>query len=189
MVALVYERGAFSAADTATTASVMRILCISILFWTIQMVSVRAFYAAQDTLRPMIMTTCVTAISLPIYWFLSREFGLMGLAMASVIGMCLQATSIVLFYRRRNAFFKPLWLLRSAGMGVLLFGATAGGAYAGLKIAKAISVFSTPTLSVLWTLAIAGTMGVLAVGILACVIMPQTLKAFIHKVLRKLHLR
>ncbi|MBQ1266217.1 MAG: murein biosynthesis integral membrane protein MurJ [Proteobacteria bacterium] len=189
MVALVYERGAFSAADTATTASVMRILCISILFWTIQMVSVRAFYAAQDTLRPMIMTTCVTAISLPIYWFLSREFGLMGLAMASVIGMCLQATSIVLFYRRRNAFFKPFWLLRSAGMGVLLFGATAGGAYAGLKIAKAISVFSTPTLSALWTLAIAGTMGVLAVGILACVIMPQTLKAFIHKVLRKLHLR
>ncbi len=189
MVSLVYERGAFSAQDTATTAGVLQILAISIIFWTIQMVTVRAFYAAQNTLRPMIITTCVTLLSLPIYWLGSHYAGLNGLATASVIGMGMQATSIVIFYHRKNEFFKPTLLLKYIGIGLVLLLGTAAGAFGGLSIANILYTFETPTLSALWELAWGGAGGAFLAMILAFFIMPDIFKAFMNKLLRKLHLK
>jgi len=189
MVAIVYQRGAFSAEDTATTATLLRILSISILFWTIQMVSVRAFYAEQNTLRPMIIASIVTALSIPIYLALSHYCGLNGLAIASVIGMCLQASSIVIFYHFKNNHFKPTYLLKYIGLGSLMFAVTAGGTYGGLKLSHVTQIFTAPTLAALWELSYGGLFGLICVCILARIIMPETFKSFTSKVLRKLHLK
>ena len=188
MVALIYQRGKFDANDTAITASLLQILSISIIFWTIQMVTVRAFYAAQDTLKPMIITTIVTLLSLPIYGILSHYYGLTGLAMASVIGMGMQATAIALFYHKKNNYFNPMKLLYNLLTGCLLLSATALGAYGGLTLAKSYPIFSNTTMIALWQLGIGGTIGLFAVGILALIIMPDTFKAFTFKVLKKLHI-
>ena len=191
VVAIVYQRGSFTAQDTATTASLLRMLSVSIIFWTVQMISVRAFYAAQNTLRPMIITSIVTLVSIPVYWALSHYYGLIGLAAASVAGMCLQASSIVYFYHRNNNYFKPRLLLKYLAMGSILFAATAGGSYGGLMLANAIEPFElkSPTLIALWQLAISGGLGVLAGAILTRFMIPDTFKAFADKLLRKLHLK
>ncbi len=189
MVALIYQRGEFTPEDTATTAMILRILSISIVFWTIQMVSVRAFYAAQNTLRPMIITSVVTAISIPIYWALSHFYGLNGLAIASVIGMCIQALSIVIFYHYKNNYFKPTYLLKYIALGTAMFAVTAGGTFGGLQLGHATQIFSTTTMAALWELAFGGFSGLLLVGILTRFLMPETFKAFTNKVLRKLHLK
>lgn len=189
MVSLVYERGAFSAQDTDMTAGILQILAVSIIFWTIQMVTVRAYYAAQDTLRPMIITTLITCLSIPIYTCLTHLYGVTGLALASVIGMCLQASAIALYYRRKNSFFRPWLLLRQSLVGLVLCATTAGGAYGGLCLANVYSPFQNTTLTAIWQLALGGTLGALAVALIALVIMPQTLHAFVAKLLRKLHLK
>lgn len=185
MVALVYEHGAFTADDTQITAGILRILAISIVFWTIQMVSVRAFYAAQNTLTPMVLTTIVTLLSIGIYYGLSRFYGINGMAVASCIGMLLQALVIVVYYPRLNPEFKPLRLFKYIGIGLLLAAFTAGGSYGGLRLAGLIHLDSK-----IWTtlleLALGGICGVIATFIPARFIIPEELHAFTGKILRKI---
>lgn len=184
MVSLVYERGAFSAENAQKTAMVLRILSVSIVFWTIQMVSVRAFYAAQNTFLPMILTTVATAISLPIYWFLSVSYGLYGLAVASCLGMALQASCIVIFYHRKNSHFQPLKLLKALCMGLILGGCAGMGSYAGLWIMGHVSI-EHHLVRLLCALGISGILGGICVVCVSCLLIPDELKGFARKVRRK----
>ncbi len=184
MVALVYERGAFGPEDTATTAMVLRILSISIVFWTIQMVSVRAFYAAQNTLTPMILTTIMTLVSLPVYYFLSQSFGLAGLAMASCVGMALQAGSIVTFYHRKNTYFKPAKIIRAMGTGLLLGGLAAVGSWVGLWLVSQFEI-SSHIWRILIELCVSGFIGLILVCIPARFLIPDEFNGFVSKVKKK----
>ena len=190
MVALIYERGKFTAADTQTTANILRILSISIVFWTIQMVTVRAFYAAQNTLRPMCITTIVTLISLPIYWLCSKFYGLNGLAIGSVIGMCLQSSAIVYFYHRQNRAFKPLNLIKAAFLGLILAAITGTASFAGLQLVGQFEIASR-TWQILFQLIISGLLGTILAAIAARFLIPEQFQAFrlkfMHKVRGKLH--
>lgn len=184
MVALVYERGAFTAQDTANTAGILRILAISILFWTLQMVSVRAFYAAQDTLRPMILTTSMTLLSLPIYYLLSQSFGLLGLASASCVGMAMQAASILIFYRLKNSHFKLAKLIKPLVIGSLLGLTTGLGSLLGLWLSRYIH-FDSRTLLVLSQLMLSGGLGALMATALARLIAPSFFVGFKKKLIGK----
>lgn len=184
MVSLVYERGAFQAEDARRTAMVLRILAISIVFWTIQMVSVRAFYAAQNTLVPMILTTVATAVSIPIYYLLSVQYGLYGLAVASCIGMALQSSCIVMFYHRKNNYFKPLKLLKALGIGLLLGGCAGAGSYAGLWVVGHLGI-EGHLMRLLFELGVSGLLGVICVACVSFLLIPDELKGFMAKVKRK----
>ncbi|MBO4351125.1 MAG: murein biosynthesis integral membrane protein MurJ [Proteobacteria bacterium] len=186
MISLIYEHGAFTAQDTLQTAKVLRILCISIVFWTIQMVSVRAFYADQNTLRPMVLTTLVTMISLPIYIVMSHLFGLEGFALSSCIGMALQATCMVIFYHRRNAYFKPLNVVRSICIGLLLGAVTAAGSYGGVMLFNRLSLDLSHLWQILFELAISGSIGLIVVGILSRFIIPNEFRGFTSKLRKKI---
>ena len=184
MTAIVYERGAFTADDTLKVANILRILAVSIVFWTIYTVSVRAFYATQNTLTPLIISTIVTLTSIPIYIALSYYLDLQGFATASCIGMFLQATCVVLFYHRKNHFFKPAKLLKFMGIGLLLGLCTAAGSYGGLMLANHIHL-SSNFLTLIIQLAIEGTCGLIAVIIPARFIIPNEFNAFFGKIKRK----
>lgn len=188
MTALVYERGAFGIEDTAKTASVLRILSVSIVFWTIQMVSVRAFYAAQNTLRPMVITTVATLISIPVYIVLSRIFGLAGLALSSCIGMAMQACAIMAFYRRYNAHFHPSKAFMAMLRGCALAAGAGIGSYAGLKLAEAIDL-PRGTLSILTELSLGGCLGLALAIVVARFVAPEEWRAFSGRVARKVRRR
>ena len=184
MVSLVYERGAFSAENAQKTAMVLRILSVSIVFWTIQMVSVRAFYAAQNTLLPMILTTVATAVSIPIYYFLSTTYGLYGLAVASCLGMALQASCIVMFYHRKNVHFQPLKLLKALSMGLVLGGCAGLGSYAGLWVMGHVCI-EHHLMRLLCELGVSGIFGGICVVCVSFLLIPEELKGFVGKVKRK----
>lgn len=185
MVSLLYERGQFTANDTAQTAMVLRILAGSIVFWTIQMVTVRVYYAAQSTWMPMLLSTIATAASLPVYYFLSKSYGLPGLAAASCIGMAFQAMIVVLFYRRKNEHFNPMTLMKYICLGSAFCLLTAAGSYAGLMLVSLIKIDSH-TLRILLELASGGILGGLLAAAAAYFIIPDELKAMTSKVRRKL---
>ncbi len=185
MTAIVYERGAFGAEDTAKTASILRILSISIVFWTIQMVSVRAFYAAQNTLRPMVLTTAVTAISIPIYIVLSRSFGLAGLAASSCIGMAMQACAVMAFYHRYNPHFSPLKVFRAGGVGLILCAAAAAGSALGLFAARSFGLERSAA-SFLLELCSGGGLGLIFAVVSARFAVPEAWHAFCAKIMKKL---
>jgi putative peptidoglycan lipid II flippase len=87
LIDLVYRRGKFSFGDTQTSAVYFFWFSLSLVLWSAQGHYARAFYAAGDTLTPMLAVSLITVISLPIYSFLFHAFGVVGLAWASDIGI------------------------------------------------------------------------------------------------------
>lgn len=102
LIDLVFTGGRFSAHDAQECATYFAVFSLSMFLWSAQAIYARAFYAAGNTLVPMIAGTVVTAISLPIYAVLFRLHGAMGLAMASDVGIALQTLSIAVLLHRRH---------------------------------------------------------------------------------------
>jgi putative peptidoglycan lipid II flippase len=102
LVDVVVRGGAFHRADSDPMALYFAIFSISLCLWSAQALYARAFYAAGNTMTPMVAGTLVTAASIPVYWALYRSMGPAGLAVASDIGIFLQTSVLaVLLHRRR----------------------------------------------------------------------------------------
>jgi putative peptidoglycan lipid II flippase len=87
LIDLVYRRGRFLFSDSQETAIYFFWFSLSLLFWASQGLYARAFYAAGNTLTPMIATSLITIASIPVYSALYRAFSTVGLAMASDLGI------------------------------------------------------------------------------------------------------
>jgi putative peptidoglycan lipid II flippase len=126
-VDLVFRGGLFHRNDASEMAVYFAIFSISLCFWSAQTLYARAFYAAGNTLAPMVAGTIVVLVSLPIYWTLYRARGAAGLAIASDIGIIIQtATLAVMLDRRKMVRLSGLEfpeLARSAVAAVAAFGA------------------------------------------------------------------
>jgi putative peptidoglycan lipid II flippase len=96
IIDLVYRRGRFDFADSRETAVFFFWFSISLAFWAAQGLYARAFYAAGNTMTPMVAGTIITLCSLPVYASLFRVYSAMGLAIASDIGIT--AHTVVLAY-------------------------------------------------------------------------------------------
>lgn len=99
LVFLVYQRGAFSAADSAAVARILALLCFAVPGWIVQQIITRAFYARGDTWRPMLLGTAVAVGSIPIYLALGGRMGVSGLAVASAAGISLSALVTLVWAR------------------------------------------------------------------------------------------
>jgi putative peptidoglycan lipid II flippase len=102
IVDLVYRRGRFSFADSQQTAVFFFWFSLSLAFWTAQGLYARAFYAAGNTLTPMLSGTVVTALVLPVYWSMFRALDVVGLAIASDIGIAVHTTALALLLHRKG---------------------------------------------------------------------------------------
>ncbi len=108
-VDLIFRGGRFNRADASLTAIFFAIFSVSLAFWAAQAIYARAFYAAGNTLTPMLASTIVTVLSLPVYWFLFHLHGARGLAIASDLGILLQTgTLAVLLHRRKMVSLRGL---------------------------------------------------------------------------------
>ena len=102
LIDLVYRRGKFLFGDTQTSAIYFLWFSLSLALWSAQGLYARAFYAAGDTLTPMVAVTLITAASLPIYSILFHTFGVVGLAWASDIGIGINLLALALLLHRRK---------------------------------------------------------------------------------------
>jgi putative peptidoglycan lipid II flippase len=138
LIDLVYRRGRFTVSDTETTAVYFFWFSLSLALWSAQGLYARAFYAAGDTLTPMVAVTLITGASLPVYSLLFRSYGVVGLAFASDIGIGanLVALAWLLHYRKLVTLRSLHWdeLGKSAMIGVV-----AGGI--SLEVARSVMPF------------------------------------------------
>jgi putative peptidoglycan lipid II flippase len=126
MIDLVFTGGRFSYADARLCAAYFAIFSVSMFLWSAQAIYARAFYAAGNTMAPMVAGTIVTAISLPVYYALYHLYGAVGLAVASDIGIALQTVTIAVLLHRRHMV--SLASLDYPEMGRCLLAALASGA-------------------------------------------------------------
>ena len=168
---LVFTGGRFSAADARECSLYFAIFSVSMFLWAAQAIYARAFYAAGNTFAPMVASTIVTVVSLPIYNSLYHWRGATGLALASDLGILLQTLTIaVLLHQRRMVSLASLDYVE---MGRCLLAALAGGASAWL-LAWGLAVFARhlPAVRALhharsWTDAIVLLAGVIAWTLIA----------------------
>ncbi|MEI9968171.1 MAG: lipid II flippase MurJ [Terracidiphilus sp.] len=125
---LVFTGGRFSANDAQLCSAYFAVFSVSLFLWSAQAIYSRAFYAAGNTFVPMVASTIVTVVSLPVYDLLFQWLGAMGLALASDIGIAMQTLTVALLLHNRRMV--SLASLDYAEMGRCLLASCAGGAAA-----------------------------------------------------------
>jgi len=101
-VDLAFRRGRFTFNDSLSTSVYFAWFSLSLALWSAQALYARGFYAAGNTLTPMVASSVITVASLPVYAAMFRNFGVTGLAMASDIGILMHTVTLAWLLQRGN---------------------------------------------------------------------------------------
>ena len=160
LIDLVYRRGRFNFHDSRETAIYFFWFALSLALWSAQALYARAFYAAQDTLTPMIASTIVVAASLPIYAALFHRLDVTGLAIASDVGILMHTVVLAWLLNRKSLV--PLngvpWLELTKALGTAVFAAAACFAVGQVIVvngSREADLLSLALISVAWLVAVA----------------------------------
>ena len=125
IVGLIFGGGRFTPNDVKLTALFFALYTLSLFLWSAQAIYARSFYAAGITWLPMLASTLIVFVAFPLYHMGSERWGTAGLALASDVGIALQAITLaVLLHLRRMV---SLASLDFAEMGRCLSAGLAGG--------------------------------------------------------------
>lgn len=102
LIDLVYRRGRLHFSDSQITAVYFFWFSLSLAFWSAQALYSRAFYAAGDTLTPMLACSLITVASIPMYAALYHALSTVGLAIASDVGIVANTVAIAILLHRRK---------------------------------------------------------------------------------------
>jgi putative peptidoglycan lipid II flippase len=99
IVALLYQRGAFTTNDTAATAAALIFYAPGLLGYSIVKIASPTFYSLHDSRTPVIVSVVSVAVNLALNLLLVRVLGFRGLALGTAIAAVFNAATL-------------LWLLR-----------------------------------------------------------------------------
>ena len=102
IVRLLFERGAFTAADTAATARALMWLTLALPAHVLTKALSPAFFAREDTLTPLLATLKGLGLAIAAAFLLGHWFGADGIAAAIALGAWVMALSLI---RRGAATF------------------------------------------------------------------------------------
>lgn len=149
VVALLFERGAFTPADTVATAGMLRMYAIALFGIGQQRVLVPVFYALMDPRTPMWIALGIVAFKLPVAWLLIHPAG-MGVdgipASHAVLATVEVVLLLALLQRRLGGLFRGLVVphLKMTvacgvmGLGLAFVGETGGWMLAPVSLGGAL---------------------------------------------------
>jgi putative peptidoglycan lipid II flippase len=139
IVRLLFERGRFTEADTAATATALFFYALAVPIWGALQVLTRAFYARREMWTPVVVGTISTAAAVLLYWVLQRGYGVRGVAVASVIALG-GYTGVLgwIWYRRRNLGGQVGKVVESAGRAVPLVVTASAAAFGVVRLAGTV---------------------------------------------------
>ena len=110
VITLLYQRGDWTAADSAATAGTLLFFALGIPLWGAQQLYARGFYAQRKMWTPVIIGTVAAIVAVPIYWGLLEAFGVSGLALASTVSLAGYTAALGFAWHRSTGwdFFRPI---------------------------------------------------------------------------------
>jgi len=99
-VRLVFQWGAFGAADSALVAQLLGVYALAIPAWGVHQVVSRSFYAERRMWPPVVIGTLAAAAAIPLSLGLVSARGARGLVWASVISVGVYTVALTLFWLR-----------------------------------------------------------------------------------------
>ncbi|MCX6085445.1 MAG: murein biosynthesis integral membrane protein MurJ, partial [Caldiserica bacterium] len=145
IVRVIYQRGAFTEANTALVARVLQGYLGVLLFSSVQYIETRLFYARRNTMTPMFISVASLTMNVALNYLLGFVFhlGAYGLAIASSIAAFVSMTLMYLVYRRKYGAVDYVLIFRDvlkmAG-GTLIMAAVIVAAQARVHILPLIAV-------------------------------------------------
>ncbi len=133
IIRLLFEHGAFTAADTAITTQALHLYLFGLPFATVDLLLVYAFYARQDTFTPALIGVISLAVYMVVALLLQNSAGLYSLMIADSVKHIVHATlsAALLWIRLKGLGGQALLLtllktsVASAVMGVATWTAVA----------------------------------------------------------------
>ena len=147
IVRLLYERGKFTASDTATMAPLLTLFALGMPFFAVTSLITRAFYATKDTRTPVKIATLSFVVNIGLGWWLKDVWGARGLVVASTTAVVVQTVALqhLLGVSLPGMVFGDLWgTLGKILLGTLAMGAAVGGGWwliRGIYGADVLAVF------------------------------------------------
>jgi putative peptidoglycan lipid II flippase len=128
IISLLYERGRFDAEDAEAAGLALAVYALAIPLWGILQLVTRGFYARRQMWEPVLIGTATTLIAIPLYNWAADQYGVRGVAMASVMTLALYTGVLAWrWYEQQGwVFFTPV--MKSVGRALplgLLAGAVA----------------------------------------------------------------
>ncbi len=160
LIRLLFERGAFSAQNTAQSAFALQMFAVGLVAHAALEVVTRGFYALRDTLRPVALAVVSMGVNIALSVGLSAAFaqwGWMpfgGVALANSLATILETAALWLLLQRREPSLSSQTLLQalvraggaSGAMGLVLLGWRAllgdNGASAALAVPLGVGVYA-----------------------------------------------
>lgn len=137
IIALLFEHGAFGAADTQVTAQALRLYLIGLPFAAVDLLLVYAFYARKDTLTPALVGVLSLLCYMGAALLLFDAFGLYSLMIADSLKHVAHATISAFLLWRRLAGFGGQRMARTVFKTALASAIMAGSALATLPALSA----------------------------------------------------
>lgn len=101
IVALLFERGVFTASDTAATAAALMFYAPGLIGYSAVKIAAPAFYALRDSRTPVMVSVVSMILNVLINISLVRVIGYRGLALGTALAAVLNASVLLLLLRRR----------------------------------------------------------------------------------------
>jgi putative peptidoglycan lipid II flippase len=166
IVRLLYQRGAFTEADTRLMALLLALFAIGMPFFSVVNLVVRAFYSVKDTATPMKIGTLDLLVNLGLSLVLMRWLGAAGLVLASTTAIVVQTLLLKRALTRRipEMRFAPLWpSLAKILLATALMSVAVGAGWFGLS-----RMVGGRTADVLGVVVLIPLAGAIYVGLLWC---------------------
>ena len=134
IVRLLYQRGAWTAADSASMATLVALFAIGLPFFSVVNLTVRAFYAVKDTATPVRVAAIDFVVNVVLSLVLMRWLGLAGLVVASTTAIIVQTVLLERALRRKLPGLTLVPLIPSAAKVVAAAAIMAAGLWIGLAL-------------------------------------------------------
>jgi putative peptidoglycan lipid II flippase len=135
IIRLIFERGAFTPADTLATARALELFAVGLVAYSAVKVAAPAFYAVDRARIPMIASMCAVAGNLAISISLHPVYGYRILALGIAVAATLNFTVLYAMFSARIARVRHLRLLGHLlriGAASAVMGAAVWGSYRAL---------------------------------------------------------
>lgn len=171
IVEFFFRQGRFDAVASHNVSHLLAVMALATPAWVVQQVASRAFYAREDTWRPMLLGTVVALGVIPLYLLLRESRGVEGLALAGVVAMSMNALATLVWARVRHGAprFGPLGdslarsaliALHAAPVALLVQSGRAGRLGAGLDLLLGGGAFAAVALAGVFVFGNEATRGV-----------------------------
>jgi putative peptidoglycan lipid II flippase len=101
IVAVIFERGAFTPSDTAATAAALMFYAPGLVGYSAVKLASPTFYALRDSRTPVAVSVISVAVNVALNLVLVRYLGYRGLALGTALSALLNATLLLGLLRRR----------------------------------------------------------------------------------------